>query len=72
MDPKEKEDLLTNIAPYIENMEFFKELLENSKDIKDLRNKLNELIEKKVEITKRTDIKIILDKINNLTHSFID
>ncbi|MBW9220867.1 hypothetical protein KKP91_01460 [Methanothermococcus sp. SCGC AD-155-M21] len=72
MDPKEKEDLLTNIAPYIENMEFFKELLENSKDIEDLRNKLNELIEKEVEITKRTDIKIILDKINNLTHSSID
>ena len=72
MNPKEKEDLLTNIAPYIENMEFFKELLENSKDIEDLRNKLNELIEKEVEITKRTDIKIILDKINNLTHSSID
>ena len=72
MNPKEKEDLLTNIAPYIENMEFFKELLENSKDIEDLRNKLNELIEKEVEITKRTDIKIILDKINNLIHSSID
>ena len=43
MNPKEKEDLLTNIAPYIENMEFFKELLENSKDIEDLRNKLNEI-----------------------------
>ena len=72
MDPKEKEDLLTNIAPYIENMEFFKELLENSKDIEDLRNKLNELIEKEVEITKRTDIKIILDKTNNLIHSSND
>ncbi|HIP16968.1 MAG TPA: hypothetical protein EYG76_01510 [Methanothermococcus okinawensis] len=71
MNPKEKEDLLVNIAPYIENIEFFKELLENSKDIEDLRNKLNELIKKEVEITKRTDINIILDKINNLTHSSI-
>ena len=63
MESKKKEDILINIAPYIEDVEFFKELLEDSKDIEDLRNKLNEIIKKEIEITKRTDIKIILEKI---------
>ena len=65
MNEKTKEDLLINIAPYIEDIEFFKELLEKSKDIEDLKRRLNELLKKEEDITRKTDIKIILNKIES-------
>jgi len=65
MNEKTKEDLLVDIAPYIEDIEFFKELLEKSKDIEDLKRRLNELLKKEEDITRKTDIKIILNKIES-------
>ena len=65
MDEKTKETLLVDIAPYIEDIEFFKELLEKSKDIEDLKRRLKELLEKEEDITRKTDIKIILSKIES-------
>lgn len=65
MDEKTKEALLVDIAPYIEDIEFFKELLENSRDIEDLKRKLKELLKKEENITRKTDIKIILNKIES-------
>ncbi|HIQ38664.1 MAG TPA: hypothetical protein EYH53_01495 [Methanothermococcus okinawensis] len=65
MDEKTKEDLLVDIAPYIEDIEFFKEFLEKSKDIEDLKRRLKELLEKEEDITRKTDIKIILNKIES-------
>ena len=64
MDEKTKETLLVDIAPYIEDIEFFKELLERSKDIEDLKRRLNELLKKEEDITRKTDIKIILNKMS--------
>ena len=66
MDEKTKETLLIDIAPYIENIEFFKELLESSKDIEDLKRKLNELLKEEKDITRKTDIRIILNKIDSI------
>jgi len=65
MDKKIKETLLVDIAPYIEDIEFFKELLEKSRDIEDLKRRLNELLKKEGDITRKTDIKIILNKIES-------
>ncbi|AXI25574.1 hypothetical protein CFE53_05310 [Methanofervidicoccus sp. A16] len=65
MDEKTKETLLVDIAPYIEDIEFFKELLEKSKDIEDLKRRLKELLEREEDITRKTDIKIILSKIES-------
>ncbi|HID47938.1 MAG TPA: hypothetical protein EYH15_00765 [Methanothermococcus okinawensis] len=63
MDEKTKEELLIDIAPYIQDIEFFKELLDKSKDMEDLKKRLKELLEEEREITRITDIKIILSKI---------
>ena len=65
MNEKTKEALLIDIAPYIEDIEFFKELLEKSKDIEDLKRRLKELLEREEDITRKTDIKIILSKIES-------
>jgi len=65
MDEKTKEDLLINIGPYIEDIEFFKELLDRCEDLEDLKRKLKELLKKERNITRKTDIRIILSKIDS-------
>ncbi|AEH06652.1 hypothetical protein [Methanothermococcus okinawensis] len=63
MNMDEKNNILMEIGPYVSDIEFLKELLNNSNDIEDLKNKLKELLEIEKDIIKRTDIKIILDKL---------
>ncbi|MBW9223859.1 hypothetical protein KKP90_04710 [Methanothermococcus sp. SCGC AD-155-E23] len=65
MDEKTKEELLINIGPYIEDIEFFKELLDRCEDLEDLKRKLKELLKKERNITRKTDIRIILSKIDS-------
>jgi len=56
---------LINIGPYIEDIEFFKELLDRCEDLEDLKRKLKELLKKERNITRKTDIRIILSKIDS-------
>jgi len=65
MDEKTKEELLIDIGPYIEDIEFFKELLDRCEDLEDLKRRLKELLKKERDITRKTDIKIILSKIES-------
>ena len=65
MDEKTKEELLIDIGPYIEDIEFFKELLDRCEDLEDLKRRLKELLKKESDITRKTDIKIILSKIES-------
>ena len=63
MDREQKNEILMEIAPYISDIEFFKEILNNCNSIENLKNELNKLYENEEEITKKTDIKIILEKL---------
>jgi len=67
MDEKTKEELLIDIGPYIEDIEFFKELLDRCEDLEDLKRRLKELLKKESDITRKTDIKIILSKIESIS-----
>jgi hypothetical protein len=63
MDKDMQHEILMKIAPYVSDIEFLRELLNNSENIEDLKNKLNNLIEIEEDIIKKTDIRIILEKI---------
>lgn len=45
------------------NMEFIRELLESVDSLEELEKKAKELLEKETNITKKTDLKILLEKI---------
>ncbi len=66
MNEDEKNKILMEVGPYVSDIEFLKEIINKSKDIEDLKNKLNKLLETEEDITRKTDIKIILDKLNIL------
>ncbi|AAB99607.1 hypothetical protein MJ_1579 [Methanocaldococcus jannaschii DSM 2661] len=60
---KEIELLMFDVLPYMANMEFIKELLESVNSLEELEQKVRELLEKETDITKKTDLKILLEKI---------
>ncbi|ACV24579.1 hypothetical protein [Methanocaldococcus fervens] len=60
---KEIELLMYDVLPYMANMEFIRELLESVDSLEELEKKAKELLEKETNITKKTDLKILLEKI---------
>jgi len=52
-----------DVLPYMANIEFIKELLESVNSLEELEQKVKELLEKEINITKKTDLKILLEKI---------
>ena len=63
MDEYDKNEILMEVAPYVSDIEFLREIIDESRDIEDLKNRLNKLLETEEDITRKTDIKIILSKI---------
>ncbi|XRP97155.1 hypothetical protein ACO3UB_01180 [Methanocaldococcus sp. 16A] len=55
--------LMLDALPYMANMEFIKGLLESVESLEELEQKVKELLEKETNITKKTDLKILLEKI---------
>ncbi len=51
------------VGPYISNIEFLRNIIAESKDMDDLKHKLEELLKKETDITRKTDIRIMLEKI---------
>ncbi|MEO2117804.1 MAG: hypothetical protein ABGW92_05310 [Methanocaldococcus sp.] len=60
---REIELFMYDVLPYMANMEFIKELLESVGSLEELEQKVKELLEKETDITKKTDLKILLEKI---------
>ena len=60
---KEIEMLMFDVLPYMANIEFIRELFENVESLEELEQKAKELLEKETDITKKTDLKILLEKI---------
>ena len=52
-----------DVLPYMANIEFIKELLESVESLEEIEQKVKELLEKETDITKKTDLKILLEKI---------
>lgn len=62
----ENYELVMETAPYVQNMEYIRELIEESADIKELKIKLVELINNEQNVPKKTDLKILMEKIEEL------
>jgi hypothetical protein len=60
---EEIEMLMLDVLPYMANMEFIRELFENVESLEEIEQKAKELLEKETDITKKTDLKILLEKI---------
>ena len=60
---KEIKLLMYDVLPYMANIEFIRELFENVESLEELEQKAKELLEKETDITKKTDLKILLEKI---------
>ena len=60
---KEIELLMYDVLPYMANIEFIRELLESANSLEEIEQKAKELLEKEIDITKKTDLKILLEKI---------
>ena len=60
---EEIELLMYDVLPYMANMEFIRELFENVESLEEIEQKAKELLEKETDITKKTDLKILLEKI---------
>ena len=60
---EEIELLMYDVLPYMANIEFIRELFENVESLEELEQKAKELLEKETDITKKTDLKILLEKI---------
>ncbi len=60
---REIELFMYDVLPYMANIEFIKELLESVNSLEELEQKVKELLEKETDITKKTDLKILLEKI---------
>jgi ERCC4-related helicase len=63
MDEYDKNEILMEVAPYVSDIEFLKKIIDESNDIEDLKDKLQNMLETEENITKKTDIKIVLDKL---------
>jgi len=60
------EELVMETAPYVQDLEYIKELIENSENMADLKENLKNLINSEKEILKKTDLKILMEKIEEL------
>ncbi len=60
---REIELFLYEVLPYVSNVEFIKELILSCKNLDELKKKVEELLKKETDITKKTDLKIVLDKL---------
>ena len=60
---EEIELLMYDVLPYMANMEFIRELFENVESLEEIEQKAKELLEKETDITKKTDLKILLEMI---------
>ncbi|EHP89188.1 hypothetical protein [Methanotorris formicicus] len=58
--------VLSESLPYVSDIEYAKELIQNSKDLDELKEKINKLIKEEKDITKQTDLRIILEKIEEI------
>ena len=63
MDEYDKNEILMEVAPYVSDIEFLKKIINESNDIEDLKDKLQNMLEKEDDIIRKTDIKIVLDKL---------
>ena len=63
MDEYDKNEILMEVAPYVSDIEFLKRIIDESRDIEDLKDKLKKMLEKEEDIIRKTDIKIVLDKL---------
>lgn len=62
----ENRELVMETAPYVQNMEYIRELIEESENIEELKIKLTELIGNEQNVAKKTDLKILMEKIEEL------
>lgn len=62
----ENRELVMETAPYVQNMEYIRELIEESENIEELKIKLTELIDNEQNVAKKTDLKILMEKIEEL------
>ncbi|CAF31217.1 hypothetical protein [Methanococcus maripaludis] len=62
----ENRELVMETAPYVQNMEYIRELIEESENIEELKIKLTELIYNEQNVGKKTDLKILMEKIEEL------
>uniref|UniRef100_A9A904 Uncharacterized protein n=1 Tax=Methanococcus maripaludis (strain C6 / ATCC BAA-1332) TaxID=444158 RepID=A9A904_METM6 len=62
----ENSELVMETAPYVQNMEYIRELIEESENIDELKIKLIELINNEQNVAKKTDLKILMEKIEEL------
>ncbi|CAB3288523.1 conserved protein of unknown function [Methanocaldococcus lauensis] len=65
-----KLSLIYDALPYMENVDFIKKLIESSDSLEDLEKKVKELLEKETDITKKTDLKILLEKIEEFKNKY--
>ncbi|MDK2928895.1 MAG: hypothetical protein PWP73_486 [Methanococcus sp.] len=63
----ENRELVMETAPYVQNMEYIRELIEESENIEELKIKLTELIDNEQNVAKKTDLKILMEKIEELS-----
>ena len=63
MNENDRNELLMEVAPYVSDIKFLKEIIDESNDIEDLKNKLKNMFEKEDDVIRKTDIKIVLDKL---------
>ena len=63
MNEYDKNEILMEVAPYVSDIEFLKKIIDESNDIEDLKDKLQNMLEKEDDIIRKTDIKIVLDKL---------
>ena len=63
MNEYDKNEILMEVAPYVSDIEFLKRIIDESRDIEDLKDKLKKMLEKEEDIIRKTDIKIVLDKL---------
>ncbi|MBA2847561.1 hypothetical protein HNP88_001745 [Methanococcus maripaludis] len=62
----ENRELVMETAPYVQNMEYIRELIEESENIEELKIKLTDLIDNEQNVAKKTDLKILMEKIEEL------
>ncbi|MBP2172376.1 hypothetical protein [Methanococcus voltae] len=60
---EQKEDIKLYVMPYIQNMSYISELINNSNDMDDLIDKVLKLMNEDIELSTKTDLKILYEKL---------
>ncbi|MBP2143266.1 hypothetical protein J2127_000407 [Methanococcus voltae] len=60
---EQKEDIKLYVMPYIQNMGYISELINNSNDLDDLINKVSKLMNEDTDLSTKTDLKILYEKL---------